>query len=149
MGNDALPSRTGSIYQETTMNNLRVLFIGLDPATMEFAGADEVPTVIKAAKLQAIIDGSIAELRGAGYDVDWLPIGADANAEISVRAGLHAAPYDCVVIGAGIRLFKEHTALFESLINLIHGDAPSAKMAFNSTPADTLLAVQRQLAVNS
>jgi hypothetical protein len=48
-----------------------------------------------------------------------------------------------VVIGAGLRQPASQLLLFEKMINLIHTLAPAAKICFNTTPADTVDAVQR------
>jgi hypothetical protein len=45
-------------------------------------------------------------------------------------------------MGAGLRA-PTHLRLFEKLLNLVHGQAPHAKICFNTTPADTAEAVQR------
>ena len=45
------------------------------------------------------------------------------------------------MLGAGLRDSK-HLLLFEKIINVIHADAPGAKICFNSTPADTAEAVR-------
>ena len=49
----------------------------------------------------------------------------------------------CVVIGAGLRLPPEHLVLFEAILNIVHRLAPTARIAFNSNPADTLDAIRR------
>jgi hypothetical protein len=46
------------------------------------------------------------------------------------------------MIGAGLRA-PEQLLLFENLINVVHTLAPGAKICFNTTPADTVEAVQR------
>ena len=49
--------------------------------------------------------------------------------------------YDCIMIGAGVRTLPEHFLLFEKLINVVHAEAPSARIAFNTKPSDTAEAV--------
>jgi len=51
--------------------------------------------------------------------------------------------FNCVVTGAGLRQPPSQLLLFEKIINLVHTLAPTAKMCFNTTPTDTLEAVQR------
>lgn len=58
---------------------------------------------------------------------------------------IRAAGYEVessVLIGAGVRA-DDQVRLFEKLLNLVHERAPKAKLCFNSTPADSLEAVQR------
>lgn len=40
-------------------------------------------------------------------------------------------------------LTPEHLLLFEKLLNLVHAQAPGAKICFNTKPTDTPEAVQR------
>jgi hypothetical protein len=47
------------------------------------------------------------------------------------------------MIGAGVRKDEEHFLLFERLINVIHECAPSSKIAFNTRPTDSDVAVRR------
>jgi formylmethanofuran dehydrogenase subunit B len=56
---------------------------------------------------------------------------------------LKSNSFDCVVIGAGLRQPASQLVLFEKIINLVHTLAHTAKICFNTTPADTLEAVQR------
>jgi hypothetical protein len=51
--------------------------------------------------------------------------------------------FDCVLIGAGVRLDPEHFLLFEKLINVVHEHAPTARICFNTNPGDTAAAVMR------
>src|SRR5262249_61846943 len=55
----------------------------------------------------------------------------------AVEGRLAEARYDCVVIGAGVRLPPSRLVLFEALVNAIHRAAPSAAIAFNTRPEDT------------
>ena len=42
---------------------------------------------------------------------------------MAVRMRLAARRFDCIVIGAGIRLFASRTALLETLVNAVHAEA--------------------------
>jgi hypothetical protein len=53
--------------------------------------------------------------------------------------------YDCVVIGAGVRLPPRGLALFETIINAVHKGAPGAAIAFNTSPQDSADAAARWL----
>jgi hypothetical protein len=46
------------------------------------------------------------------------------------------------MIGAGLRAAAQ-LLLFEKLINVVHTQAPNARICFNTTPADTAETVQR------
>ena len=127
------------------MAQVRVLFVGLEPTVIDFSGPEFADKPgLDAAKIQAGIDADVARLRGLGYDAEFCPVDHGETADMAVRMRLAARRFDCVVIGAGIRLFASQTALLETLVNAVHAEgAPQAKFAFNTTPADTAEAVQR------
>ena len=54
------------------------------------------------------------------------------------------AKYDCIMIGAGLRIVPPYFLLFEKLIKVIRRHAlASTKLCFNTNPMDTADAVQR------
>ena len=55
-------------------------------------------------------------------------------------------PYDCVVVGGGIRKPEPFLELFERIVNLIRIHAPRAAIAFNTTGENSVEAVQRWIA---
>jgi hypothetical protein len=69
----------------------------------------------------------------------------DAAGSAMLEEALKAAAYDCVVIGAGMRLPPKSLALFETVVNIIHKTAPNTSLAFNTRPEDTAEAAARQL----
>jgi hypothetical protein len=68
---------------------------------------------------------------------------AGETAEEVVRRRLREKHFDCIIIGAGIRAVATYFLLFEKLINVVHENAPQAKICFNTTPIDSPEAVQR------
>lgn len=82
-------------------------------------------------------------MHGLGFDVTSCLIDPGETAEAVATKALTLQNFDCVVIGAGLRLPGEHLLLFEKIINLVHRLAPKAGICFNTTPADTAEAVQR------
>lgn len=53
---------------------------------------------------------------------------------------------DVVEIGAGVRTIPVYLLYFEKLINLLHEHAPPAtKICFNTSPGDTVSAIERWL----
>jgi hypothetical protein len=119
--------------------NKAVLAIGIDPA---FADLSALPG-LSAELVRAYIDDQIARLRTRGYETDNCLIDIGASAEAAVEAALCSRRYDCIVIGAGLRIPPERLLLFEKILNLIHRLAPDSRIAFNTTPADTADAAQR------
>lgn len=52
-----------------------------------------------------------------------------------------------MLVGVGLREPPELLLLFEAILDLVHEAAPGARIAFNSSPADTLDAVRRVLGI--
>ena len=116
----------------------RVLALGLDPA---FADLKEFPQFTPAL-IRNFIDSQLARLRELGYEVVDCLVDTGQTADAVVARHLSSQEFDCIVIGAGLRA-PAHLLLFERLLNLVHAQAPRAKLCFNTTPADTAEAVQR------
>ena len=116
-----------------------VLAIGLEPS---FADLTAVPQFTPEL-IRSYIDAQIEELRALGYDAELCLIDLGETAEQVATAALVSKRFDCVVIGAGLRQPAAQLLLFEKIINVVHGLAPAASIYFNTTPADTVKAVQR------
>ena len=117
----------------------RVVLIGLDPSVVDYG---RWPGLTRD-KLEAAIRADMAKLRDAGYDIEACLVDRGETAEKVVAAMLNAQPWDCVVVGAGVRKDDEQFLLFEKLTNIIHRHAPDAAICFNTGPSDTAAAVQR------
>jgi hypothetical protein len=116
-----------------------VLAIGLDPDFADLKGFPGLTPQL----VRSYIDAQIERLNQSGYDAVSCLIDLGETAEaVAVRA-LRSRHFDCVVIGAGLRKPPENLLLLEQVLNLVHALAPDAKICFNTTPADTLEAVQR------
>jgi len=121
------------------MTKKTVLAIGLDPVFVDFAAIPQfTPDMFR-----GFIDAQLDRLRDLGFDVVSCLIDTGETAEAVATAALRSTSFDCVVIGAGLRLPPERLMLFEKIINLVHALAPHARICFNTTPADTAEAVQR------
>jgi len=70
-------------------------------------------------------------------------ISPDETAVPTVQRRLVDGRYDCVVVGAGVRLPPRQLVLFEAVINAIHRAAPQTAIAFNTRPEDTGAAAAR------
>ena len=84
-----------------------------------------------------------------GWEADVGLIRPDETAGATVERQLASKSYDCVVIGAGVRLPPRGLALFEAVINAVHKAAPGAAIAFNTRPDDSADAAARWLALGS
>lgn len=118
----------------------KVLMIGLDPKVVDYAN---LPTKLDEPTLRAALAGDEKRLRDLGYDARWLLTDRGETAEAVVAAALRAESFDCILIGAGIRTIAPLFPLFEKLINVVHANAPHAKICFNVLPQDSAEAVQR------
>lgn len=113
-----------------------VLFIGQKPDTVDFSDP-ALPPGLDAAKIQAGIAAGMKQITECGWHAELCLIRPDESARRAVEQKLADAPYDCVVIGAGIRIPPKSLMLFEALVNSIHKAAPGAFIAFNTNPEDT------------
>lgn len=129
-----------------TTHKHSVLVIGFEPTLLDFSSAEfaafpglDAPKVLHALKADE------ARLRDLGCDVELCLIDLGETAETVVADRLRRKQFDCILIGAGVRTIPSHFILFERLINLLHAQAPQAKLCFNTNPGDTAAAVQRWL----
>ncbi|RVW01008.1 hypothetical protein [Rhodococcus spongiicola] len=117
---------------------VKVLQTGLDPDLIDFTSPDfaQFEGLTREA-LRKANDDNVAALRAAGFDVDNVLIDFGETAVDVIRDAITATRYDAVLIGAGVRLVPRNTLLFESLVNLIHTELPSARFVFNYVPRST------------
>ena len=116
-----------------------VLFIGLDPGVVDY---DRWPG-LSAEKLRAALDADRRALEAEGYRVDVCFVDRGETAAEVATAALRERDPACVMIGAGVRTDAEHFLLFERLINVVHAEAPGARLCFNTGPMDSAAAVRR------
>jgi hypothetical protein len=120
----------------------RVLLVGLEPDIVDYSKSP-VPG-LTAAKVRAAVEADSAKLEALGYRVKSLYVDDGKTAEATLAKALASSGYDCIMIGAGLRIVPPYFLLFEKLINVIHLHAPaSTKLCFNTNPTDTADAVQR------
>jgi hypothetical protein len=120
----------------------RVLLVGLDPATVDFSDP-ALPPGMTAEKIHAGINLALTNMTERGYLAENCFINPDETAVPTVERRLADDRYDCVVIGAGVRLPPNRLILFEALVNTIRRAAPQTAIAFNSRPEDTGAAAAR------
>ena len=117
----------------------RVLVIGLEPTLVDYSLIPD----LNAEKVLAALKADQTKLNALGYDTDFCFTDLGRTAEAVVLQKLSESTFDCILIGAGIRTLPKHFLLFEKLINVVHENAPKAKLCFNTKPSDTAEAVQR------
>jgi hypothetical protein len=126
------------------MTKKKVLLIGIDPKLIDSSLA--TTTGWDTNRIQAAAQELNKKLMELGYKVQSCLIdpGGETTAESVVSDTLSREKYDCIMVGAGIRVLPQHTLLFEEIMNTIHQKAPpSSKLCFNTNPADTVEAVLR------
>ena len=120
----------------------RVLLVGLDPARVDFSDP-ALPPGMSAEKIHAGVKVVLADMAERGWQAENCFINPDETAAPAVERRLAGGDYDCVVIGAGVRLPPNRLVLFEALVNAVHRAAPGAAIAFNTRPEDTSAAAAR------
>jgi hypothetical protein len=114
----------------------RVLILGLDPRSIPGADAEAI---------SAGLSHGLARFDGTGLAADYCLVALDETAGSRIIEGLTARPYDCVVVGGGIRKPEPLLEFFEAVVNLIRVHAPDAAIAFNADGGSSLEAAIRVL----
>jgi hypothetical protein len=122
----------------------RILLVGYDPDAVDFSDP-ALPPGMTVEKIRAGIAAALKQLAARGWEADVGFIRPDETAGPTVERLLASTSYDCVVIGAGVRLPPRRVAVFEAVINPVHKAAPDAAIAFNTTPEDSADAAARWL----
>jgi hypothetical protein len=122
----------------------RVLLVGYDPETVDFADP-ALPPDMSPEKVHAGIAVALKQFAARGWEADVGLIRPDETAGPTVERQLASKSYDCVVIGAGVRLPPRRLEIFEAVLNAVHKAAPGAVIAFNTRPDDSADAAARWL----
>jgi hypothetical protein len=120
----------------------RVLFVGQQPETVNFSDPT-LPPGMNAEKIHVGIRVALKQMAERGWHADLCLLKPDETAGPELEQRLKAQAYDCVVIGAGIRLLS--LSMFEAVINAVHRAAPGAAIAFNTHPENGADAAARWL----
>jgi hypothetical protein len=122
----------------------RVLLVGYDPEVVDYTDP-ALPPGMNAEKVRAGIAVAVKQFADRGWEADLGFIRPDESAGPTVESQLASKKYDCVVIGAGVRLPPRRLGVFEAVINAVHKAAPGATIAFNTRPDDSADAAARWL----
>lgn len=106
-----------------------VLIIGLDPHALPGVDAQTV---------ERGIAYGLERVREAGYAVEQALVPLDESALEHIKAAVVSRAWDVVIIGGGIRKPEPLLEFFETVVNLVHAGAPTAKIAFNSDGGTSL-----------
>lgn len=120
---------------------MRVVLVGYVPEAVDFSDP-ALPPGMTAEKIHAGIAVAMQQFAERGWEGD-VCLFRPETAGPTVERHLSAKEYDCVVIGAGVRLPPRGLPVFEVVINAVHKAAPYAAIAFNTMPQDTADAAAR------
>jgi hypothetical protein len=126
--NRAVSYRIGRLMEKKKS----ILIVGIDPVLIDFSSPDFAQQNLNADLVLSGLHADSERLRGLGYEADSCLTDFGETAEQVVEDKLRTKPYDCVLIGAGIRVIPSSFLLFEKLINVVHANAPHAKLCFNT-----------------
>jgi len=117
----------------------QVLLIGFEPTTLDFSS---FPNFNAEKVMEGLKKGQEKGLE-LGYDIEICLIKPDGTDIDMISQKLSNSKFDCILIGAGIRVSPEYFLLFEKVVNIVHQKASSSIICFNTNPNDSLEAIQR------
>lgn len=121
----------------------QVLLIGLEPTLIKH-GYEKFSNLDP----QKVLEGIKNEIEtglNLGYKIEPCFINPDGSDIGNITKKISQKQFDCIVIGAGIRIIPEHLLLFEKVINLVHQNVPDSRICFNTNPTDTVEAINRMI----
>ena len=124
------------------MAKKKVLLIGIDPKLID--PNLSTATGWDANRVRAAAQDANKRLVELGYELQSCLLDPRGTDESVVSDTLSTEKFDCIMVGAGVRVLSQNTILFEKIMNTIHQMAPpSSKICFNTNPADTIEAILR------
>lgn len=98
-------------------------------------------------QIQAAITADENKIRDAGFDITSFQINdADAEAGLEwIEDRLGSQQFNGILIGSGLRLIPQQTALFESVVDVCRRASPDARLMFNSGPGTNWETLQRNI----
>ncbi len=124
------------------MAKKKVLLIGIDPKLID--PNLSTATGWDANRVRAAAQDANKRLVELGYELQSCLLDPRGTDESVVSDTLSREKFDCIMVGAGVRVLSQNTILFEKIMNTIHQKAPpSSKICFSTNPADTVEAILR------
>ncbi len=111
----------------------RVLVIGYAPEAVDFTDPT-IPPGLDAARVASGIREDLELMRARGWDAEHLPIRTDEDLRQRIATHLKDKSFDCIVIGAGVRMTAKHVPELEQVVNAVREAAPQTPIAFNASP---------------
>ena len=126
-------------------NQKSVLVIGETPERNDFSDP-AIPDDMTPEKIRAGLEKSLNTLHANGRVAHLVYLDDKESAPAQLNEALGWATFDVIVVGAGLRIVPKQTPMFEIVMNIVHAQAPQAKIAFNMAPDDSADAAERVLA---
>lgn len=120
----------------------RVLLIGIQPDQVDLSDPF-FPAELTHEKISAGIAETLADMRGRGWEAEFCSIQV-GSVEADVASSL-SNKWDCIVLGAGVRVPPKNLIVFEEAVNTVIRIAPGTPIAFNTRPQDSADAAARRL----
>ena len=120
------------------------MLIGQKLETVDFSDST-LPPGFDAENINAGIAVAVAKIKERGWQGKTCMIFPDETARHKIEERLSNENYDCVVIGARLRMPPKSLGLFELVVNTVHKAAPNSVIAFNTRLEDTAEVAARQL----
>ncbi len=123
---------------------LQILVIGYAPDAVDYTDP-LIPKGVDEKKVAEGIDADMRKMRERGWDAEHLNIRADDDLTGIIRNRLAGKRYDCIVIGAGVRVTTKRIGVCETIVNAVRENAPQTPIGFNGGPDTSADAVSRVL----
>ena len=111
----------------------RVLVIGYAPDAVDFTDP-LMPPGLDEARVAEGIKRDVQLMHDRGWEAEHLPIRSDGSLRDDILDRLADKTFDCIVIGAGVRMTTKHVPDFEQVIDAVRHGAPQTPIAFNASP---------------
>jgi hypothetical protein len=122
----------------------RILVIGYAPDAVDFTDP-AVPPGLNEELVAEGIKRDVQLMHDRGWEAEHLPIRLDGSLSGDIQDRLANTTFDCIVIGAGVRMTTKHVAEFEEVVDAVRSGAPRTPIAFNSSPDSSGDAAARRL----
>ena len=119
----------------------KVLLVGLKAEVVDFSKWPQ----LSEEKLNNAFQMILEQFADVNIDAEWCLTDTGETAADELKAKLNSSRYDVILVGAGVRTDADQFSLFETIINIIHIHAPNSKICFNTSPYDSVEAVNRYL----
>ena len=121
-----------------------ILLIGYAPEAVDFEDPAAPPGLDEDGVEEGIKE-DMRRMHERGWQAEHLPIRFNSDIRKTVTDHLRGRRYDCIVIGAGVRMTENHIPELEQVVNAVREGASATPIGFNSKPTDSLEAAARWL----